>query len=164
MIEFMKEETIYDCWELAHGTKVFTNAELNCLAEDLRSCLDDGTDYTCVYLEPEDKVAGFINFGQAPITSGSWFIYWIAVDKNKHGEGIGQKLLEYAESFIRKQKGRLVYIETSAGQAKFRPARKAYENAGYEQIAHLKNYYKTGDGKYIYVKAIKSKRKKKKPH
>lgn len=162
MIERLTEKTVYDCWTLANQTKVFTKEEMTCLADDLRDCVEGNSDITCVYSEPENHVAGFINFGPAPITSGSWFIYWIAVDKDKQGEGIGQKLIEYAESYVKKQKGRIIYIETSANQAKFKPARQSYQKAGYKQVAHLKNYYKVGDGKYVYAKTLRQTKPKRK--
>ena len=157
MIDLIVEDNAYDVWDLARKTKVFTKDELTCLAEDIRDSLDGSGDYTYALMEPEDTVAGFINFGPAPITKGSWFIYWIAVDPDRQGEGIGQKLLKYAESVIKKKKGRLVYIETSSS-ATFKPARKAYEKAKYEEAAYLKNYYKAGDGKHIYVKAVRAKK------
>jgi hypothetical protein len=45
--------------------------------------------------------------------------------------------------------GRVIYIETSS-KAQYEPTRKFYENYGCDVEAVLKDFYDTGDHKYIY--------------
>src|SRR4051812_7061902 len=67
---------------LSRSSGVFTDAELDCLADDLAGC--DATQGDALVVaadETSDVPLGFIQYSPAAITVGTWYVYWIAVAK-----------------------------------------------------------------------------------
>lgn len=100
-----------------------------------------------------EALAGYACFGPIACTSGSFDLYWIAVDPSRRGTGLGRALLEGAEALIRGMGGRRVYIETS-GRAQYVPTRGFYLRCGYAPEATLADFYALGDPKVIYSRAL----------
>lgn len=67
--------------------------------------------------------------------------------------GIGKSLLAKTEGLIGTQGGRLIYIDTSS-RDQYRETRMFYSRCGHRKEAFVKDFYKLGDSKIIYVKAI----------
>ncbi|MCE5187501.1 MAG: GNAT family N-acetyltransferase [Planctomycetaceae bacterium] len=100
----------------------------------------------------ENKPVGWICFGCTPCTLGTFDVYWIAVDPAYQRHHIGSQLLSFVEGEIRKQKGRLIVIETS-GSEQYLPTRGFYERNGYTLSATVKDFYAPGDDRWIFTKA-----------
>ena len=100
-----------------------------------------------------DRVAGYVCYGPAPMTEGTYDIYWIAVDPEQQGKKIGTELLSFAESDIAKHKGRLITVSTSS-QEKYGSTRSFYLKRGYHEGCRIKDYYRRGDDLVVYVKQI----------
>lgn len=98
-----------------------------------------------------DTVTGFIVFGQIPMTDRCWDLYWIAVSPRFARQGIGQRLVHDMERVLVELKARQVHIDTSS-LSTYRPACRFYEKAGFRLEARLKDFYREGDDKLIYVK------------
>jgi ribosomal protein S18 acetylase RimI-like enzyme len=113
-------------------------------------------DYIIYVYETDDskKTAGYICYGRRPLTEATYDLYWIAVDPNIHGKGIGSILVRFMEDDIRKIKGNLVLIETS-GKEHYAGERKFYEKNGYDVQTIIKNFYKPGDDLYVFRKYLK---------
>jgi GNAT superfamily N-acetyltransferase len=104
--------------------------------------------------EVKPKVAGYICYGLAPLTEGTWDIYWLAVSLEKQGEGIGRSLITFAEDEIKRVSGRLIIIETSSKPG-YENTRRFYLNQGYEIVSHIPDFYAPGDCKLIFRKRLR---------
>jgi ribosomal protein S18 acetylase RimI-like enzyme len=100
-----------------------------------------------------DSIVGYVCYGPVPLTKGSWDIYWMAVDREEQNKGIGKKLIQSAEEGIRKQQGRLSFIETSS-QPSYEKTRRFHIAQGYQQICRVADFYSPGDDKIIYQKRL----------
>jgi len=139
--------------QLTTETKFFKPLEI----QALREVLDDyhasnrELGHRCVTFESQDQIRGFAYYAPAAMTENTWYLYWIAVSKELHGQGIGSQLLRHLEADIREQMGRLLLIETSS-TPRYEPTRQFYVRHGYEQEAVLRDFYAVGDGMVIYRK------------
>jgi ribosomal protein S18 acetylase RimI-like enzyme len=104
-------------------------------------------------VDGSDKVAGYICFGPNPVADEAYDLYWIVVDEPYSRQGLGGRLLEEMESIGRAAHIRRVYIETSSTNG-YRPARSFYGKKGYRRICTLKDFYRAGDHKVIYMKEL----------
>lgn len=100
-----------------------------------------------------DTVAGFIVFGQIPMTDRCWDLYWIAVAPGAGRAGVGQLLAATMEKVISDLQGRQIHIDTSSLPT-YLPACRFYEKIGFARQARLKDFYRQGDDKLIYVKYL----------
>ncbi|RJP37158.1 MAG: N-acetyltransferase [Phycisphaerales bacterium] len=99
------------------------------------------------------RVVGYTAIGPIPCTVASYDIYWIAVQPDCQGCGIGRRLMEEAEERIRAAGGARVFIDTS-GRAQYAPTRAFYERCGYRVEATLCDFYAPGDDKVVYGKVL----------
>lgn len=109
--------------------------------------------YHFIFCMEDKQTIGFCCFGPTPCTLGTWDLYWIAVEERYRGQKIGKQLLEKAESYLRQENSRKLYIETSS-LTKYLPTRKFYLKSGYTEEACLKDFYDTGDDKIIYCRYL----------
>jgi ribosomal protein S18 acetylase RimI-like enzyme len=84
---------------------------------------------------------------------GSYDLYWIVVDSDQQRGGIGRQLLEQTETAIRALGGVRLYADTSS-QEKYAPTRAFYRRRGFRKAAELTDFYRVGDNKIIYEKAL----------
>lgn len=115
--------------------------------------LKPGCNYQSYVAVMENKVVGWICFGETPCTIGTYDIYWIAVDPDFQKQHIGSQLLTFAEKQIAAQKGRLSVIETS-GSPKYKPTQNFYLKNGYRLAADIDDFYAPADPKLIFTKVI----------
>jgi ribosomal protein S18 acetylase RimI-like enzyme len=136
----------------------FTAEEIATAIELVDAWLADGEEsgYLTYVLESTSDpfpIVGYICFGEAPLTVGTYDLYWIAVDTKHHRGGYGKKLVKFAEEDIARRGGRMLLIETSS-QETYGATIKFYEGTGYDIAARIKDYYKPGDDKLIFCKRI----------
>ena len=112
-----------------------------------------GSGYHVFVAEDDSAVVGYICYGPAPLTEGTWDIYWMAVDRERQGQGTGSALMEKAEEEIKRSGGRMVVIETSSTPA-YEGARRFYLSHSYELIARIPDFYALGDDKLILQKRL----------
>ena len=98
-------------------------------------------------------VLGYVCFGEAPLTTGTYDLYWIAVDTRHHRGGLGKKLLKFAEEEVVRRGGRMLLIETSS-QETYTGTISFYERSGYDTAARIRDYYKPADDKLIFCKRL----------
>lgn len=96
-------------------------------------------------------LAAYVCWGPTPGTDRSWDLYWIAVDPDAQGAGIGSMLMSEVESRIGRESARMLIVETSS-RPDYEPTRQFYRKLGYDEAARLGSYYAPDDDRVIYVK------------
>jgi ribosomal protein S18 acetylase RimI-like enzyme len=136
-------------------TNHFNDDEINVAMELIDIYLKDENqkDYIIYVYEDSGKTAGYICYGRRPLTDGTYDLYWIAVNPNIHGKGIGSKLIEHMENDVKKLNGYLILIETS-GKAEYEGERRFYEKNGYGTQTIIKDFYRNGDDLFVYRKYL----------
>jgi ribosomal protein S18 acetylase RimI-like enzyme len=102
---------------------------------------DDGGPRGLLYCAPER------------MTEGAWNILLIAVDPALQGRGVGSALIEAVEAVLNERGARIVLVETS-GLPDFEPTRRFYRARGYSEEARIRDYYRHGDDKVVFWKAL----------
>jgi GNAT superfamily N-acetyltransferase len=140
---------------LVRSTPEFKPDEVVVAEEVIDSYLRDprGSGYN-VLVAGDSAINGYICYGLAPLTEGTWDIYWIAVTPPEKGRGLGSALLTKAEDKIKEAGGRLIIIETSS-QAGYERTRRFYQKHAYEAIARIPDFYTPDDDKIILQKRLK---------
>ena len=113
----------------------------------------EGCGYQFCFLEIEGRTVAYGCYGEIPCTIKNYDLYWLAVDNNFRGNGIGRLLLEKIESDIKSHGGRGIYIETS-NKEQYTPTISFYENCNYQQIALFNDFYDINDNKAVYYKKL----------
>jgi len=111
-----------------------------------------GNTYTVLGAVSEDRLAGWICWGPTPCTVGTYDLYWMAVDPELQGTGIGTALLTEME---RRLDGiaRLIVIET-AGRPEYAGTRAFYKARGYAPVSAIPDFYAPGDDQVVFVKRV----------
>jgi len=139
-------------YDILHGTRMFTIEEVGVALEliDLglrsREC-----GYRFVVAEIDRRVGGYACFGRAPCTDAVFELYWIAVDRQLHGRGVGRQLLDTVEASVCAEGGRMLLIETDS-KPEYESTRRFYQRRGCRVVARIPDFYKPGDDKIVYAK------------
>ncbi|MBI4284998.1 MAG: GNAT family N-acetyltransferase [Chloroflexi bacterium] len=123
------------------------------VAEELIDCYlnTPGSGYFIAVAEIDASIAGYVCYGPTPLTEGTWDLYWIAVDRARQGQGIGQALVAFTEAKVREAGGRLLLIETS-GKPEYEKTIRFYHAAGYEIVSRIPDFYAPGDDRLVFQK------------
>ena len=147
------EERVMDILE---RRDVFNPVEIEVAREVLQASLAprEEVEYHafCAVDENED-VRGYVCFGPIPMADGCYDLYWIAVDREFAGRGIGGRLMRFAEEFAEGEGVRRIYVDTSSTPG-YQAARALYNKHGYRRVCCLSDFYRLGDDKYIFMKEI----------
>jgi len=138
-------------------SQMFRDDEIDVAIEVIEEYLEDPekSDYwSYVAVNEKNKVTGFTIVGPNPMTIGTYDLYWIVVDQKQQRKGIGRELIDFAESKVAEQKGRLIIAETSSKPVYLR-TRNFYKQQGYSELAHIRDYYDIGDDLIIFGKYLK---------
>ncbi len=140
---------------LVTRVRVFSPAEIAIAVELVEETLRSGAaaGYEFVFVERDGQLAGYTCFGEIPGTEQSHDLYWIAVDPDQYGLGLGAELLARSEARIASRSGRHVWVDTSS-RADYAPAHRMYSGAGYRQVARLDDFYAPDDAKLIFTKTL----------
>lgn len=132
------------------ATDLFPSAMLNDMtadffaggSEDLWLTLgDDGGPVALAYAAPER------------MTLGTWNLLLIAVRPNRQGRGIGSALVRHVEQALAAAGERILLAETS-GAPSFARTQAFYRTIGYVEEARIREFYKAGEDKIIFRKAL----------
>lgn len=132
----------------------FTDEEKYCAAELLDIYLKDTARGEYLFIcaaDKADKPLGYVCYGRAPFTDSIYDVYWIAVEPLWQGMKVGKTIMNYLENILEREKARMIIAETSS-QPKYDKARLFYERLGFIESARIKDFYRVGDDKIIYVK------------
>jgi ribosomal protein S18 acetylase RimI-like enzyme len=141
--------------KIVQETKVFNKEEMDLAEELLIEGLKQGEEGYYKFLLAEDKnnIKGYICYAKIMGTEGTYEIYWIAVNIESQGTGIGKALMEEAEKKIKLEGGRRVFLATSS-RIDYTKAHRLYEKHGFKRVAVLENYYDNGNHQLIYGKSL----------
>lgn len=139
---------------LLRASRNFTAEEVATALEVIDEALAGDPEYLVNVIEDESgEVTGYECHGPVPLTTGTFDLYWIAVDPGVQNRGLGRILLRAAEDGVRALKGRLMLIETSS-QPGYQPTIAFYERNGYGLEARIRDFYRPGDDKLIFAKRV----------
>jgi ribosomal protein S18 acetylase RimI-like enzyme len=110
-------------------------------------------DYQVLVAVREDRVEGYVCYGPTPMTDGTFDLYWIASSPEVRGQGVGAALVSAMEGDIRRRKGRLIRVETSAMEA-YGPTRGFYAAMQYREESRFRDFYKVGEDLIILAKRL----------
>ena len=152
--------------QLLARVEVFEPHEIRVAMELVASALGTSGDYLIYVAEEAGEripvgagaIIGYICHGHNPVTDAIHDVYWIAVDPRMQGQGVGARLLGFAEERVRALCGRGIVIETSS-RREYAAARRLYEKSGYRKAADIADFYKPGDHQVIYMKFVTPSRK-----
>jgi len=108
--------------------------------------------YYLLGAELDGRLIGWICWGATPCTEGTWDLYWLAVDPEAQGYGVGSALVEEMESRL-KGRARLISVDTS-GRLDYAPTRRFYAARGYQPVAVVPDFYAPGDDQVIFTKVL----------
>lgn len=108
-------------------------------------------DYNVFVFEEDERILGYHCTGQRPLTEGVYDLYWIVVDPRIQGKGIGSRLLQHAEDFVKDKNGRLIIAETSS-RDNYNGTRDFYLKHNYSVLAEIKDFYSIEDNLIIFGK------------
>jgi GNAT superfamily N-acetyltransferase len=138
--------------EITRAVGVFRVEEVPIALEVFDGAVGGSPDYVARGAEVDGRLAGWICWGPTPCTLGTYDLYWMAVDPDLHGAGVGTALLVEMERQLHGA-ARLVVVET-AGRPDYAMTRAFYEARGYRRTAVVPDFYAPGDDQVIYTKRL----------
>ncbi len=139
------------------NSRAFTAEEIDVAIEliDIVLKYESQKDYKidCM-VDNQDQPVGYICYGPTPITQGTFDLYWILVDPNFQGQGIGSKLLDFLEEVVREKEGRMILADTST-MPQYEKTKNFYLQNGFQEVARVPDYYHPGNDRITYCKRIK---------
>ena len=139
--------------QLTRGTNLFREEEVATAVELLDESLAGDDDYQFVGAFADDQLVGYACWGATPGTIATSDLYWIVVERERQGGGIGSQLLSEVERRLAADRRRLVVVETSS-RADYAPTRAFYEARGYTRTATIPGYYAPGDDLVVFTKDL----------
>lgn len=138
--------------EMAESTGFFYEFEIPVAVELVEDALMDGehSPYKFLFAEVNGKPVAYTCFGHIMGTEAGYDLFWIITHNDYRGKGIGKIILQETHNIIKGLGGKYVIAETS-GLAKYSPTRKFYLDLGYKLEAEIRDYYKHGDSKAIFI-------------
>jgi len=155
--EAVRSEDIEGVRMLVAGTAMFSAEEIDIAAELVMERIEKGraSGYEFLLVDDGGKLAGYACYGPIPGSETSYDLYWIAVNADRQGRGLGREILARAEEAMRRRGARQIYADTSSSE-RYAPTRAFYRRTGYIVAAEFADFYRPGDGKVIFVKELKS--------
>lgn len=127
---------------------------MQCALELIDSALQpNNRDYQVLVAVRDAKLVGYVCYGPTPMTEGTFDLYWIASDPAVRGQGVGAALVSAMEGDIRRRKGRVIRVETSAMEA-YGPTRGFYAAMQYKEESRFRDFYKAGEDLITLAKRV----------
>ncbi|MDB4974262.1 MAG: putative acetyltransferase [Myxococcaceae bacterium] len=133
----------------------FKPDEVDVALELIDAALSDpaGSGYECLVAREGEHVVGYICTGPTPMTEATWDLYWIAVDPDIQGRGIGRALYAAFVERMQARGGRQVRIETSSKEV-YAATGGFYERLGFSIDGRLRDFYAPGDDLLIFYRRL----------
>jgi len=139
--------------QLTRGTGLFREEEVATAVELLDESLEGDEDYRFIGAFEGEQLVGYACWGPTPGTAATHDLYWIVVNREHQGRGIGTQLLAEVEQRLTTHDARLVVVETSS-RPDYAPTRSFYEARGYTRAATIPGYYAPGDDLVVFTKDL----------
>ena len=153
--EAVRRSDIEAVRRLVAATGYFNTGEVEVAAELVEERVKRGprSGYEFVVAESGGRLVGYAAYGPIAGADGRYDLYWIVVDRQMQGRGLGRRILKRVEDLVAAKGGKRVYVDT-AGRALYAPTRAFYARAGYRKVGELADFYSPGDGKVIFQKDL----------
>lgn len=139
---------------LAVSSRLFPADATTELADVLASSLRGELGPDHVWLTDDDGgPVGVAYYAPERMADGTWNLYMLAVHPDRQRQGRGAGLVRHVEQALSDRGARILLIETS-GLASFEQTRAFYHALGYDVEARIREFYKAGDDKVVFRKAI----------
>lgn len=142
--------------DLADATGLFQPSELEELAGMIAACFagELGDDHDWVVVEDASEgIGGAAYYAPEMMAEAVWNLYFIGVQPDRQGRGLGATLLRHVEDDLAARGARLLLVETS-GLDSFELTRRFYRKNGYDEEARIRDFYRQGEDKVIFRKAL----------
>ena len=141
---------------IVEGTDNFNDEEKEVAVELIDEAISKPNhEYYNVYVfENEGKILGYHCVGKRALTDGVYDLYWIVVNPKSQNKGIGKKLLDHIEKFVKKENGRWILAETSSKKS-YDATRNFYLRNNYSIVAEIKDFYTINDNLIVFGKYLK---------
>lgn len=151
----MQHEEVEELVRITGATGFFRQEELEVAREVLaeHASKGDASGYRVKVAANGSRLLGYVCFGPAPLTHGTWDVYWIAIDPKFQRHGLGSRLMHRAEQEVIQERGRLIVVETSS-QELYEPTRRFYRGLGYSEVSRIPDFYAAGDAKLTFAKPL----------
>lgn len=138
---------------LADAIDLFQQHELEELGNMLAGHFDDSLSSGSWIVYDDGGPVGVAYFAPEPYATGTWNLYFIGVHPEHQGKGYGAALISHVEQTLIARGERVLLVETS-GLPNFERTRAFYRKQGYDEEARIREFYKAGDDKIIFRKAL----------
>jgi ribosomal protein S18 acetylase RimI-like enzyme len=156
MIRFTTSNDTNALLTLAEATGLFESDQIEELAQMLNQHFSDEIDSPDLWFTDEDnEPVGVAYVAPERMTEGTWNLYLIAIHPDRQRQGRGAALLSHVEKILTERGERVLLVETS-GLKDFEYVRAFYRKSGYDEEARIREFYKAGDDKIIFCKALGS--------
>ena len=141
---------------IVNSTSNFTDEEKSVAVELIDEALSKPEEdyYNLFVYENEGNILGYHCVGKRALTDGVYDMYWIVVDPKSQNKGIGKKLLNHVEEYVKERNGRWILAETSSKES-YNATRNFYFRNNYTIVAEIKDFYTTKDDLIVFGKYIK---------
>jgi aminoglycoside 6'-N-acetyltransferase I len=158
MIRSIKPSDVSEIEKLLKRISNFNEEEIKVAMELVNIAANDQSqnDYNIFVYEEDGQIYGYHCTGRRPLTDAVYDLYWIVADPQRSGNGIGRKLLEHAENFVKERNGRWILVETSSRE-EYLPTQSFYFRNNYSIIGEIKDFYSVGDNLLIFGKFFNQK-------
>lgn len=97
----------------------------------------------------DESVWGYVCFGRTPMTAATCDLYWIVVDPERRGQGVGGRLLGAMRAELESRDLRVIRVETSSSRP-FRAAMAFYDSHGFTCSGRIPEFYGPDDDLVIF--------------
>ena len=153
MIRPATSDDILSIQALTEATGLFQPHELEDFSGMISEHLEGEQAEHCWIVDADQEVTAAAYYAPEAFAEGVWNLYFIAVHPTHQGQGRGSALLKYVEQTLTQQGERLLLVETS-GLDGFEATRRFYHKNGYDEEARIRDFYKAGDDKITFRKAL----------
>ncbi|MCH7516848.1 MAG: GNAT family N-acetyltransferase [Bacteroidetes bacterium] len=158
MIRKLKPDDVPEIESILRKIKNFSEEEVNVAMELVNAAASDPnqTDYNVFVYEDGSEIIGYHCTGKRPLTDAVYDLYWIVTSPDYENKGIGKTLIEHAENFVMKNKGRWLLAETSSRNS-YEGTRNFYLRNNYSILSEINDFYSMGDRLIIFGKYFNNK-------
>ena len=136
--------------------RAFTSSEIDVAMELIDIVLKDKNqkDYKvhCM-VDDQDQPLGYICYGPAPMTQGTFDLYWVVVDPSFQNQGVGSRLSDFLDEAVREMNGRMVLADTSS-VPQYEKTQRFYLQKGFQEVARVPDYYSPGNDRITFCKRL----------
>ena len=144
--------------EIAVGAEMFSVNEAQFFDEMVHGALDGSLDghHWLVAETADQHVVAAAQFAPEPFADRMWNLYFIAVDPEHQGRGLGRSMMSHVESDLQKRgadAAQTIVVETSSTD-QYARTRDFYAGLGYDLEARIRDFYGPGDHKIVFWKKL----------